>query len=205
MAEQRSDAWYAARAGKLTASEFGAVMAFLRDGSPSKQRTTYMRQVVFERLAGAAKHGVSSKSMAWGTDVESFARQAYEIETGLIVTAAEFIAHPRYGFIGCSPDGLVGADGGLEMKCPHDEGVHIETLLDGMSAEHRPQVQGAMFVTGRAWWDFVSYDPRQREGLRLFVQRVPRDDRYIADLAGHLLQFDAEVRAMVAALEQRAA
>lgn len=91
------------------------------------------------------------------------------------------------------------------MKCPHDEQVHIKTILTGMPEEHIGQVQGNMLVTGRQWWDFVSYDPRQRENLRLYVQRIERDEAFIQKLLIGLLQFNAEVEAMVDALEKRAA
>lgn len=199
MIEQRSAEWYAARAGKITASRFADVMG------TKAARAKYMREIVFERLAQQAKHGVSSKSLTWGQEVEPFSKEAFELHTGLIVEPAEFIAHPRYDFIGCSPDGLIGKDGGLEMKAPHDEAVHIETWLTGMPEEHKPQVQGSMFVTGRAWWYFVSYDPRQGERFRLYVQRVERDPAYIERLAGCLLQFQAEAVAMQAELERIAA
>jgi predicted phage-related endonuclease len=204
MAEQRSDEWHAQRAGKITASRFGDALPTKLRGTGSAERQRYMRELVFERTSGVAMHSITGKALRWGSDVETFARDAYELETGLIVDRAEFIVHPRYDFIGASPDGLVGTDGGIEMKCPHDETEHIETILCGMPVRHMPQVQGGMFVTGRAWWDFVSYDPRQRDGLRLYVQRVPRDDAYISKMAAALLEFDEEVRAMVSELEQRA-
>ena len=113
--------------------------------------------------------------------------------------------HPRYDFIGASPDGLVSAVGGIEIKSPHDEAVHINTWLCGMPEEHMPQVQGNMMVTGRAWWDFISYDPRQCERLRLYVQRILRDDHFISEMLGALLQFEAELQQMVAELERKSA
>lgn len=205
MHEQRSVEWHADRAGKITASRFIDVIAVRRDGKPTEGRTKYMHQLVFERLAASPKREVSSKSMAWGAEVEGFARDAYELRTGNIVTQAPFLLHPRYDFIGCSPDGLIDADGGLEMKCPHDESVHIATWLDGMPRDHLPQVQGSMLVTGRRWWDFVSYDPRQGERFRLYIERIERDDEYISTLAASLLQFNAEAIAMQAELERKAA
>lgn len=198
-AEQRSPEWYATRAGKLTASRFVDVMG------TKAARARYMREIVFERLAGVPKHSVGSKSMNWGQEIEPFSLEAFELQTGKIVTPAEFITHPRYPFIGCSPDGLIGADEGLEMKAPHDEAVHIETWLSGMPKDHAPQVQGSMFVTGRAAWWFTSYDPRQGERFRLYVERIKRDEKYIADLAAGLLQFQAEALAMQAELERKAA
>lgn len=199
MIEQRSAEWYAARAGKLTASRFADVLG------TKAARAKYMREIVFERLAGHAKHEVSSKSLNWGTEVERFAREAYQIDVGLVVDETGFVTHSRYDFIGCSPDGLVGPAGLMQMKCPHDESVHIETWLSGMDPGHIPQVQGELFVTGRAWSDFVSYDPRQGERFRLYVQRIERDEAFIAKLAAALLQFQAEALAMQAELEKLAA
>lgn len=200
MAElQRTPEWYAKRAGKLTASRFKDVMG------TKAARAKYMREVVFERLAKQAKHAIGSKSLNWGQEVEPFSSEAFTITTGLVVEPSDFVVHPRYDFIGCSPDGLIDKDGGLEMKAPHDEAVHIETLLSGMPAEHKPQVQGSMLVTGRAFWYFVSYDPRQGERFRLYIERIERDDKYIADLAAALLQFNAEALAMQAELERKAA
>jgi predicted phage-related endonuclease len=220
--EQRTDEWRAERAGKLTASCFGDAIAISdvepgavyksgpRKGQPklpesTAARDTYMRTIAFERTSGIPRHEVGSKSLQWGTDVETFAREAYELETGNIVVQSGFVLHPQYDFIGCSPDGLVGAKGGLEMKCPHDEQVHIKTILYGMPEEHIPQVQGNMLVTGREFWDFVSYDPRQKESLRLYVQRIQRDEAYISKLLAGLLQFNLEVEQMIAALEKQAA
>lgn len=222
MIEQRTDAWREQRAGKITASCFGDATAMTdvepgaayksgpRKGQPkvaesTAARETYMRVVAFERTAGIAKHEIGGKALNWGTDIEAFAREAYELATGNIVTESGFLTHPQYDFIGASPDGLIGSDGGLEMKCPHDEQVHIKTILHGMPDEHIPQVMGNMLVSGRKYWDFVSFDPRQSSDLRLYIQRIYRDDIYITKLLTGLLQFNAEVDAMIARLKQRMA
>lgn len=199
---QRTEQWHADRAGRITASRFVDVVAKTAAGKPKAERAKYMREVVFERLAAQAKHSVSSKSLNWGTEVEDFAIDAYELRTGLITARSPFVVHPRYDFIGASPDRLVGVDGGCEVKCPHDEGVHIETWLSGMPEDHIPQVQGGMLVTGRAWWDFISYDPRQGERFRLYVQRIERDQAYINSMLAELLQFNAEALKMQAELER---
>jgi predicted phage-related endonuclease len=204
-AEQRSEAWHMARAGKITASCFVDCIAVTKAGKPTAARGTYMRKLAFERLAGIPVHEIGGKALNWGAEVEGPAVQTYELVSGNIVTPSEFLVHPKYAFIGGSPDGLVSHDGGIEIKSPHDEGVHINTWLNGMPEEHMPQVQGNMFVTGRAWWDFISYDPRQCERLRLYVQRIPRDDAYIADLAAGLLQFEAELQQMLVELDRKSA
>lgn len=221
--EQGTDAWRLARVGKITASRFadaidmtqpepGAVFkSGPRKGQPklptsSAARNKYMREIVFERLSAAPTHEVGGYATRWGSDVESFGKEAFELETGHIVLPAEFVAHPDYPFIGCSPDGLISAVGGYESKCPMDEAVHINTWLNGMPEEHKPQVQGCMLVTGRQFWYFISYDPRVAERFRLYHQRIERDDAYIDGvLLPGLLQFEKEVQDMIAQLEAKAA
>lgn len=204
--EQRTDEWRMARAGKITASRFGDVIDLTKAGKPTAARAKYMREIVFERISQAPRHEVGGHALRWGSDVESFAREAFELDTGLIVTPGQFVTHPHYGFIGCSPDGLINQTGGYESKCPMDEAVHINTWLCGMPEEHKPQVQGCMLVTGRLWWEFISYDPRVAERFRLFHQRIERDDEYIGKLLlPGLLQFEQEVQSMIAQLEAKAA
>lgn len=207
MIEQRSEGWFEQRMGKITASRFAdAIATSKRDGKPTAARQTYMRTLVAEILSGRPKHSVSSQAMTWGTEAEQFAREAYELETGLVVVEAGFTTHYAYDFIGGSPDGLVGNDGLIEIKCPHDEQVHIGTLLEGMPADHMPQVQGNLMVTGRSWLDFISFDPRQSEPYRLYVQRIERDDKYINEtLLPGLLSFWGEVQQMVKAIQEKAA
>lgn len=203
-AEQRTEAWRQDRAGAITASVFKDVIATRRDGTPTAERSKLMRIKAFERLAGRAKHEVGGKSLDWGKDLEDAADEAYMVSTGGIVVPSPYLRHPKFPFIGASPDGLVGTDGGVEKKCPHDEAVHIQTWLEGMPEDHMPQVQGCMLVTGRQWWDFISYDPRIDEPWRLYVQRIPRDDVYIKQLLASLLQFETELRAMVNQLRAKA-
>lgn len=222
MIEQRTDDWRSQRAGKITASRFTDAISTKtvivqkeskKEGipkitaqEPTAARNTYMRTVVAEILSGRPKHEISSKSLSWGSEAEVFARKAYEIKTGLVVVESGFLLHPVYEFIGCSPDGLVGLDGGVEMKSPHDEQVHINTLLSGMPDEHMGQVQGCMAVTSRKWWDFISYDPRQAEKYRLYVQRIYRDDQYIDGvLMPGLLKFWDEVQEMIRQIDRRIA
>jgi putative phage-type endonuclease len=208
MSDQRSPEWYAARAGKITASRFADAIAMDKRNPDrsTETRDRYMRELAAEILSGQPRHEVGGKALAWGTEAESFARQAYEFAQGAFVEESPFVLHPTFDFIGASPDGLVGDDGGLEMKCPMDESVHIKTLLRGMPDEHKAQVQGNMLVTGRQWWDFVSFDPRQAESFRLYVERIQRDDCYINHvLLPGLLQFWAKVQDMVAKIKRKAA
>ena len=195
-ADQRSDDWYAARCGKATASRFKDAMATLKNGQPAQAQRDYLTELVVERLTGQPVQKFTNAAMQWGTEQEAAARAAYEARTGIEVEETGFVAHDTL-MAGCSPDGLVDWDGLIEIKCPYNTGVHIETLLGGMPADHMPQVQGQMWITGRQWCDFVSYDPRLPEHMRLFVKRMPRDDTRIKELetevAGFLLEIAAKI------------
>ena len=219
--EQRSEDWHQARCGRITASRFADAIAMkevviqrankrenrpkVTEFRPTDMRNTYMREIIAEIMIGTAKDQVSSPSLNWGRDVEPFAREAYEMETGNIVVETGFIPHPLHDFIGCSPDGLIGAKGGLEMKCPKDPQVHIRTLLEGMPSEHIAQVQGCMYVTDREWWDFVSYDPRQPDGPRLYIQRIQRDENFIKELDASLLAFWNDIQKALKQITEKAA
>lgn len=192
--------WLAARAGFCTASRFCDVLAKVKVGEASSRRN-YRWALCTERLTGQPNAGYTNAAMEWGHQQEPHARAAYETAKELMVDEAGFIPHPYVPFVGCSPDGLVEPNGGVEIKCPFNSVIHVETLLDGMPAEHMAQVQGSMWVTGRDWWDFVSFDPRMPEKLRLYVQRVERDPKYIANLAAEVDKFLAEVEAMRARVE----
>ncbi|WP_244104416.1 lambda exonuclease family protein [Burkholderia gladioli] len=204
--EQRSSAWHALRAGRITASRFADVVSLTKAGKPKAERDKYMREIVFERLAAMSTHEVGGRATKWGEEVEPYGRDQVVIATGHIIEDGGFFVHPRYDFLGASPDGLIGADGGYESKCPMDEAVHVNTMLNGMPSEHIPQVQGGMLVTGRKWWLFASYDPRFPDPYSLYTQVVPRDDAYIDGvLLPGLLQFESEVNAMIEQLKARAA
>lgn len=201
--EQRTAEWFAARLGRATASSFADAMSKLKSGKPSEARNRYAIQLVAERITGQPTAHFETAAMRWGVDNEPAARIEYAWSREIEVDEVGFIAHPSI-MAGASPDGLIGADGGLEIKCPTSL-VHIQTILNGMPAEHLPQVQGAMWITGRAWWDFCSYDPRMPERHRLFVQRIQRDDIYIANLDFEIRAFLDEVDALHRQLEEKAA
>lgn len=207
--EQRTEEWHKARAGKITASRMCDVMAFSkRDGKPLNARGDYLIELATERLTGKSMGTPMSAQMQWGVDVEPAARAAYEARYAVIVETPGFIVMDN-GFIGCSPDGVLNTDiplGGLELKCPYKSKVHVETLLTGMPEEHMPQVQASMMVTDRTWWDFGSYDPRftgDAAPLALYVQRIPRDDGYVAHMLQLCTDLNAEVDALVAKLRAR--
>jgi hypothetical protein len=211
-ADQRTEDWYAARLGKATASRFKDAIATKKQtekqkkdglpGDPMQAQLDYCTELVVERLTGQRAQKFVTAAMQWG-DHEPAARAAYERVTGRIVEETGFVAHDTL-MAGCSPDGLVDWDGLIEIKCPFNTANHIETLLNGMPAEHTAQVQGQMWITGREWCDFVSYDPRMPAELQLHVQRIQRDETFIADLERRVTSFLAEVGNQVEALRRLA-
>lgn len=191
---QRTQEWHKERAGKFTGSRFVDVMARnKKTGEPLKAYHDLIWQVVSERMTGQAIEGAYGYALQWGVDVEPYAREAYELKSGNFVTESGFIIHPDYPFAGCSPDGLIDDDGGIEMKCPKSSIIHLERFISGVPDEYVPQIQGCMWVTDREWWDFVSYDPRMPETHRLLRIKVMRDQEYINKLAATVLE--AEDRA----------
>lgn len=204
--EQNTQEWRDARAGHITASRMCDVLAFgKRGGKPLKARADYIGDIVAELLTGEPREPARAKPLDWGHDVENAARAAYEAETGEIVQRVGFMEHPLIPYIGCSPDGMIGTDGQQQIKCPNNPAIHIATLRDGMPEEHIPQIQGELFVTGRAWSDFVSFDPRMPPNLRLYRQRIVRDEKYIATLAEACESLWAEVQSYIQYLNKRAA
>lgn len=199
---QGSPEWFAQRLGKVTASRLADVMAKGKGSAEAATRATYRAELVAERLTGKAAEGFTNAAMKWGTDCEPLARAAYEAEYGLLVTETGMVAHPHIPMSGASPDGFVSIDGLIEIKCPETKG-HIDTILSGEApTKYIPQMQWQMACTGRAWCDFVSFDPRMPEDMKLFVKRVPRDDKRIAELEDEVVAFLAEVSDTVARLEK---
>lgn len=197
---QRDEAWFALRAGKFTGSRFSDLMAVTKNG-PSASRRNLLATLAVERLTGTCVETYSNAAMERGVALEEQARQAYEAHIGELCVEADFIAHPTLPNVGISPDGLVGDDGLVELKCPMSMAKHLDALRSGAHAEeYRWQLQGQLWVTGRAWVDAVSYDPRFPEGLRLAIKRVERDEAAIEKLESACIEADAEVAAMVAEL-----
>jgi putative phage-type endonuclease len=192
MIEQRSDEWFAARIGKVTASKVADVIAKTKSGY-SASRDNYMAQLVCERLTGQREEFFTSAAMQHGTDTEPLARAAYEALKDVLVDEVGFVPHRTIEMAGASPDGLVGDNGLLEIKCPNTA-THIETLLSQtVPGKHNTQMQFQMACTDREWCDFVSFDNRLPEELQLFVKRVPRDNVFIRLIEGEIIQFLAEL------------
>lgn len=200
--DQRTDEWYAARLGKVTASRVADLMAQTKSGY-SASRANYMAELICERLTGERAEKFSNSAMQWGTDTEPQARAAYSFMTDADVAECGFVDHPSIPMFGASPDGLVGADGLVEIKCPNPA-THIETLMgEAVPAKYVTQMQVQMACTGREWCDFVSFDPRLPSDLQLFVKRVARSEEAITNIEAETVKFLAEIDAKIAALRSR--
>lgn len=198
--EQGSDEWHELRRGVITASRFKDVLAKGRGGAESKTRRAYMLELAAEILTDEVEVMQPNKYMQWGTEKEPEAKQYYEFMTDTPVEEVAFILVDGFN-CGVSPDGLIGGDGGLEIKCPKSTN-QIETYLSGkMPAQHKPQVQGCLWASQRDWWDFVSYDPRINGDASFFKVRVYRDEEYIDNLANEISVFDGELQALVEKLK----
>ena len=199
---QGSQEWFAERCGKVTASRIADLIAKTKSG-PAASRANYMAQLVAERLTGTVAESYSNAAMQWGTDMEPEARRNYEFMTNATVDEASFVLHPTIGETGASPDGYVGADGLVEIKCPNTA-THIETLLGGsVAGKYVTQIQWQLACTGRQWCDFVSFDPRMPATMSLFIKRVPRDNDLIKSLEADVIEFLAELRQTVARLRAK--
>lgn len=196
MDEQRTAEWFQARLGKVTASRVADVIAKTKTGY-SASRENYMAQLVVERLTNTQAESYTNAAMQWGTDQEPFARAAYELKMGVMVDETGLVDHPTIPMAGASPDGLVGEDGLVEIKCPNTA-THIDTLLtQTVPAKYNTQMQFQMACTGRQWCDFVSFDPRMPQKAQIFIKRVLRDDSFIKEIESEIKKFLAEVSAKV--------
>ena len=200
--DQRTEAWFAARLGKVTGSRVADLMAKTKTGY-SASRANYMAELVVERLTGQQAERFSNAAMQWGTDTEPQARAAYEILMDRPVVETGFVLHGAIQHFGASPDGLVAEDGLVEIKCPNTS-THIETLLsETVPGKYVTQMQAQMACTGRAWCDFVSFDPRLPAEMQMWVSRVHRDDTFIAEMEAEIRAFLTELDAKVEALRTR--
>lgn len=197
-----TEEWVHARMGKVTASRIADLMAKTKTGWGAS-RDNYMADLIAERLTGVAVEGFKSAAMQWGSDTEHQARRFYELIEGVTVGEGGYLDHPTIAMAGASPDGFVEDDGLVEIKCPLTK-THIETLRSGrVNGVYAKQMQWQMACTGRAWCDFISFDPRMPEDLQMFVQRVQRDSAVIAELEAAVTKFLGELDAVLADLQAR--
>lgn len=202
MIVQGSPEWFALRVGRVTASRVADVIARTKTGYGAS-RANYMAELIAERLTGVTAPSFTNAAMQWGTDTEPYARQAYAEHRGVEVFECGFVSHPEIAMTGASPDGLVGEDGLVEIKCPNTA-THLDSLLgEDIASKYLTQMQWQMACTGRAWCDFVSFDPRMPEPMRLHVRRVERDLSAIVGLESEVAGFLAELDAKVSELRRR--
>jgi len=200
--EQGTEEWKLARCGLVTASRVADIIAKTKSGY-STSRANYMAELICERLTSFPTEGFVSSAMQHGIVTEPMARAAYEGTVGALVIETGFVPHGSIPMAGASPDGLIGDDGLVEIKCPITA-THIETLL-GQSTPGRyaTQMQWQMACTGRKWCDFVSFDPRMPENMQLFVQRIERNDETITLLEREVMMFLGELDKKVGELKEK--
>ena len=189
MVEQGSPEWFAQRLGRITASNFGALMTLPRSkkdreaGLISETARTYLIKKVSEVLTGMSKE-FTTQSMEWGSETEDEARKIYELENMVEVKQIGFAILESNPIVGGSPDGLVGDDGIIEIKCPDSNTFTGYLLGDSIVKGYMAQIQGNLWILDRLWCDFIVYDPRViKEDLRIHIMRVNRDDEYISKIA----------------------
>jgi len=199
-APQGSADWLRARCGSIGSSRIKDAVDVLKKGGESAKRRNYRMEIIAERLTGKSTDHYVSEAMEWGNEFEAMARTEYELKTGNSVDLYGLIYHPGLEFAHASPDGLIGTDGAIEIKCPRSN-THLEWMLAGeVPEEHRDQCYWVMACTERSYCDFVSFDPRMPEDLQLFVRPLDRDEERIRQLAEGAIQFNFEVECALTAL-----
>lgn len=199
---QRSQEWFAARAGCATSSRVADLTAKTKSGWGAS-RKNMIATLVRERLTGTCAETFQNAAMAWGVEQEPKARMAYELLYGTDVTEVGFVWHPKMEWCGASPDGLVGDDGLVEIKCP-TEATHLDTLEGApIPQNYMKQMQWQMDCTERAWCDFVSFDPRWPVAMQLHVRRVERDQEMIDGLRTDVQSALDEVSERLEKLKER--
>jgi hypothetical protein len=196
--EQRSPEWYAARAGVVTASVFSTVMASGKNGDVSVGRTKLLHKLAAEVITGEpAADGYQSAAMMKGVALEAEARESYARRKRFDPQLVGFVKNfDGLKACGCSPDGLIGFDGGLEIKIATEAHILIPMLQRpaSMPPEHRAQIQGSMWICERDWWDLTIYHHRAMPAVDV---RVYRDDNFIKELSNEVQRFNFELKRLV--------
>lgn len=208
---QGSAEWFEAKCGNVSSSRIAAVDSYLtrksKNGGPGDEsgaRKTLKMQIVVERLTGRHTDHYVSAPMERGVEMEPIARAEYEMYTNADVRLVGYVLHPTIEWAGCSPDGIAGKDGLIEIKCPNST-THLDYLIAGVVPElYRKQMMWQMACTGREWCDFVSYDDRLPLKYQLFIERMTRDEAEILRMESEVVKFLAEVDAMIAKLPRQA-
>lgn len=187
--EQRSSEWLTAKCGKVGCSRLGEVLSFKKNGASSEERDNYLYELLAERLSGKNTPHFITREMEDGVQYESMARIKYELRSGVMVEEHGGQEHPSITGWWCSPDGLVGDDGGIEIKCPKTK-THIKTIFcNEIRPEYLYQMTGAVLIYDRAWWDFVSYDPRLPDELGFYCRRFAREELPLQSVKDGVIRF----------------
>tara|TARA_R110000823_G_scaffold75618_1_gene172978 strand:+ start:1162 stop:1788 length:627 start_codon:yes stop_codon:yes gene_type:complete len=194
--EQGSTEWLSLRLGKITASRVKDVLTKGRGTSPSKTAESYMMELIAEILTGNSKPFFENDAMRWGTETEPQARAMYAVNNDFVdVKEVAFVEHNEQ--VGISPDGLVGDDGLLEIKCPNTTTQLKRALSDDYSADYKAQIQMQLWVTEREWCDFLSFDPRLECDAGYLQQRVFRDEEYIEEMKTKVYAFVEKMNELI--------
>jgi putative phage-type endonuclease len=201
MIEQGSEAWKLLKVGKVSASRMADLLAKTKSGA-SASRAKYMAQLLCERMTGQPTEFFTTVAMQRGTEIEPIARAAYEAENLTSVEQVAWVEHPTIPMAGCSPDGLVGEHGLIEIKCKEIHN-HLDSILnDRIDPDHQAQMMWQMCVTGRQWCDYVCFDDRAPEGLQLFVKRLHRDEEKIKQMEDEVRTFLKDLESMIQKLNE---
>ena len=200
--QQGTAEWHELRRGKVTASRVADILARTKSGA-SASRQNYLIELALQRVTKTIEESYTNAAMQHGVDTEPQARVAYEVASFNFVDQVPFIDHPTIDWFGCSPDGLVGSDGLIEIKCPNSA-THWSYVKEGKPPQkYIIQMQAQMSVTGAKWCDFVSFDPRMPERSKLLIINVPRDPEFILYMETEINQFLSEVEAEVKLMESK--
>ena len=202
MIEQGTPEWHQIRLGKVSASRMAELLAKTKTGAFAASRAKYMAQLLCERMTGEPTEFFTSQAMQRGVDVEPVARAAYEAENLTSVEQVAWVEHPTIPFSGCSPDGLVGEHGLIEIKCKEIHN-HLDSILnDRIDPDHQTQMMWQMACTGRKWCDYVCFDDRAPEGLQLFIKRLERNDELIQKMEDEVRTFLKDLESMIQKLNE---
>ena len=194
--EQGSEEWLSLRLGKITASRVKDVLTKGRGTSQSKTAESYMMELIAEILTGNSKPFFENDAMRWGTETEPQARAMYAVNNDFVdVKEVAFVEHNEQ--VGISPDGLIGDDGLLEVKCPNTTTQLKRALSDDYSADYKAQIQMQLWVTEREWCDFLSFDPRLDCDAGYLQQRVYRDEEYIEEMKVKVYAFAEKMNELI--------
>jgi putative phage-type endonuclease len=195
--EQRSKEWFQARQGKLSASSMYDAMSYTAKGLSTAKRTELLNRLAWERINGVSFEMFVNNAMKWGVEYEDEARLEYEAATGNFVIETGFVDHPILPMFGASPDGLIGEDGLVELKCP-TQATHADYIIEGVVPEqYKAQMTVQLMCTGRVWCDFASYDPRNIAQFKLFIRRFVPDKDYVKLVTDEAIKFHKECNELV--------